>query len=125
MGFNDLALDWAMDLQISAQGDLAVSTGVPLLKQRIIRRILTNKKQLIFQPEFGVGVPKYVHEGISTSVFNEIKQRVIQEIYKEEAVARNPGPEIIITSTYNGIFISIVVYTVDSNQIALQFEVNR
>jgi hypothetical protein len=125
MGFNDLALDWGQDFSISAQCDLQTATDLPLLKQRVIRRILTNKKDLIFEPLFGVGIPQYVSDGISPSIFNEIKQRVIEEIYKEETIARDPAPEIEINGTYNAIFISLVIYTVDSNQVALQFEVSR
>jgi phage baseplate assembly protein W len=125
MGLIDLDLPWAGDLGVSAQGDLLTCTNLPLLKQRILRRIFTNKKALLFEPEYGAGLPQYVHEGISPSIYNEVKQRIIEEIYKEEAVARNPAPTINFEATWNGIAVSIVVFTTDSKQIALQFEVAR
>lgn len=125
MGFYDLALDWDKDLQVSAQGDLLQVTNLDLLKQRIIRRILTNKGALIFEPLYGAGLPQFVCAVLSPDVKNEMKQRVIQEVYKEEAVVRDPGPEINFRQVLDGIIVYIRVWTIDSRQIALQFEVNR
>ena len=125
MSFHDLALDWEGDLEVNARGGLKLTTGLDLLKQRIIRRIFTNKKEVLFTPDFGAGVPMYVQAGITPTVFGEIKQRVLQEVYKEEAVVRNPAPEINIQFTHNSILIYIRVWTIDSKQLALQLEVER
>lgn len=125
MALYDLALDWAGDLQVSAQGDLLQSTSLKLLQERIIRRILTNKKALMWEPDFGAGIPTFVCAELNADIKNQIKQRIIQEVYKEEAVARDPEPEITFTQALDGFIAYIRVWTVESQQISLQFEVNR
>lgn len=125
MSFHDLALAWNDDLVVSAQGDLLTKTNIDLLKERLIRRILTFRKAVIFHPEFGAGIPEFVHAAVSGSVYDEIKHRIIDQVFAEEVVVRDPFPQIDFITTYNGVWVKIVVYTVDSNVISLGFEVTR
>jgi hypothetical protein len=43
----DLSLDWGSDLGASPSGDFAVASGELLSRQRVVRRLLNNKRLVL------------------------------------------------------------------------------
>ena len=56
----DAAHYFGSDLQFSANGDLLVADGLDESQQRILRRLLTNLKDYLWQPTYGAGLPSYI-----------------------------------------------------------------
>ena len=123
--FEDLFLEWRTDLQVSAQGDLRTANEFTLLKQRIVRRLITFPGEVLFQPDFGVGIGRYIDEPLNEDVYAALKRRIIDQVYKEDLVARNPEPEIEISAEYEGISVLLRLWTRDSRELPLRIEVVR
>lgn len=100
----DLAHEFGNDLQISANGDLATADSVTLSQQRVIRRLLTNAQDYIWQPDYGAGLPQKVGDPFDVST---IKAIVTGQMYLEASVARDPIPVIDVQSFPNGMFVKI------------------
>src|ERR1700683_2907421 len=52
----DIAHQWGSDLEFGPNGDLAVVAGSDLGQQRVLRRLLTNLLDYIWQPAYGAGL---------------------------------------------------------------------
>jgi hypothetical protein len=87
----DLSLIWGADLAVSATGDIATVSGTISTQQRIIRRLLTNPGDYIWQLGYGAGLARFVGQPA-----NELYIRAIirSQIFKETLVARSPEPVI-------------------------------
>lgn len=121
---SDLHLEWAGDLVVSSTGDLLACQDFNLLTQRIIRRLITNPKDIIFEPAYGVGVGRYIDEGLNQDLYAQIRRRIIEQVYKEDIVARNPEPEITFQDDINGLFVSLKIWTRDNRQHDLTLRVS-
>lgn len=101
----DIAHLWGEDVQTSATGDLLAVNGTDLGTQRVLRRLLTNPGDYIWQPDYGAGLRRFI--GQTTNV-DAIRAAIRSQIFKESVVARTPEPSIDV-STYPGgaVFVSI------------------
>src|ERR1700739_2948205 len=95
----DLSHLWGSDLQVSPTGDLALATGTALTQQRILRRLLTNPGDYIWQLDYGAGLPRFVGTpGAAAGI-----QAVIRgQICLEPSVAQAPEPVIDVQSDQAG-----------------------
>jgi phage baseplate assembly protein W len=101
----DANLLWGTDLDISATGDIATTTASALGMQRVLRRLLTNPGDYIWQPDYGGGLAQYV--GVPADI-SAIKARIRSQIFMEAAVARLPEPAIDVQGTTDGsVYVSI------------------
>ena len=96
----DLALVFGADLAPGATGDLAVVRGSECGRQRVLRRLLTNPGDYIWQPTYGAGLGRFVGQPVSAA---QIKAVVRGQIFKEAAVARNPEPVIDVAVDPTGV----------------------
>lgn len=94
----DIGHEWGGDLNVSPSGDLAVTVGPPVVKQRILRRLLTNPGTYIWNLGYGAGLPGFIG---TTSARGQIEAVVRSQIMLETAIARVPGVEIKV-SDLNG-----------------------
>jgi phage baseplate assembly protein W len=87
------------DLMVGATGDVAAVTGALEGQQRVLRRLLTNPGDYIWQPGYGAGLGQFVGSPASTT---QITAVVRSQIFKEAAVARTPEPTIEVTADAGG-----------------------
>jgi phage baseplate assembly protein W len=87
----DIAHEWNADLIAGPSGDLALRTGATMVQQRIVRRLLTNAGDYIWNPDYGAGLSGFVGQ-IADS--DRIAAIVGAQIVKEPAVAKFPPPSI-------------------------------
>src|ERR1700760_4816673 len=92
------------DLSISANGDLLTADTVELSEQRVLRRLLTNLGDYIWQGDYGAGLPEKVGDPFDVSTINAI---IVGQMFLEDSVARNPPPVIDVSSFPNGMFVDI------------------
>ena len=95
----DLALQFGGDLSVGPTGDVAVVDGAALTQQRILRRLLTNSGDYIWQLGYGAGLGQFVGQpGAPTAITGVAQIQVLQEA----AVARTPAPFITTTVDPSG-----------------------
>jgi phage baseplate assembly protein W len=84
---------WGTDLAIGASGDLALASGMVLGQQRVLRRLLTNPGDYIWQPDYGAGLARFVGSPANKT---QIMAVIRSQIFKESTVARTPEPIIVV-----------------------------
>lgn len=95
----DLSHTFATDLSLSPTGDLATVQGPALCQQRVLRRLLTNPGDYIWNLSYGAGLASFI--GQPTDI-PRIRALIRSQIFKEPAVARTPEPQIDVQPGTNG-----------------------
>jgi len=86
------------DLSISSTGGVAVATGTLRSQQRILRRLLTNPGDYIFEPDYGGGLPQWIGR---TADLPKLRAVILGQMRLEPAVAQNPEPAITLATIPN------------------------
>ena len=95
----DLFHLWSGDLSVGLGGDLATIDGPGAGQQRVLRRLLTNPGDYIWQPNYGAGLGGYVGGPVSPAV---VAATIRSQMYMEPSVAHDPEPVIDVQTTQNG-----------------------
>lgn len=95
------------DLTLSSTGDLQTVSGSVKGEQRVLRRLLTNPLDDIWNPTYGAGLAEFVGEALSSELFTKIKSRISSNIFQESCVSKNPAPEILLQTIQNGLYCQI------------------
>jgi phage baseplate assembly protein W len=96
---------WGADLAVGATGDLGLVAGTERGQQRVLRRLLTNPGDYIWQPDYGAGLGQFIGQPGGESA---IRAAVRGQIFKEDAVARTPEPVIDVQFTNTGaVYVSV------------------
>jgi hypothetical protein len=107
----DVAHQFGSDLVVSANGDLLTADSVNLSQQFVLRRLLTNAGDYIWQPPYGAGLPQKIGDPFDVSTINAI---ITGQMYLEASVVRDPAPAIQVDSFPNGMFVDINYTEADS-----------
>jgi phage baseplate assembly protein W len=110
MSLQDAALLWNADISSSAVGDIELATGTNLGQQRVLRRLLTNAGDYLWQPDYGAGLGGLVGQTINV---NGIRALIRSQIFKEAVVARLPEPVIDVRAA-NGDAVYVGIRYVDA-----------
>jgi phage baseplate assembly protein W len=110
MILQDAALLWNSDLSVSAVGDIELAMGNNLGQQRVLRRLLTNAGDYLWQPDYGAGLGALVGQTIDV---NGIRSLIRSQIFKEAIVARLPEP-VIDVSAVSGNMVYVDIRYVDA-----------
>lgn len=96
---DDLFHVWGSDLSVGATGDFATAAGPLRGQQRVLRRLLSNPGDYIWQPDYGAGLAKFVG-----GPGNEAQVRAVirAQLFMEAAVARTPEPTVEVQATPSG-----------------------
>lgn len=95
----DLEMGWSGDLSTSPTGDLAGVDGPALGTQRVLRRLLTNPGDYIWNPDYGGGLGQFVGRPADAA---SIEALIRSQMLLEAAVARVPEPVITVQSDPGG-----------------------
>jgi phage baseplate assembly protein W len=109
----DLFHLWSGDLSAGLGGDLATVGGPEAGQQRVLRRLLTNPGDYIWQPDYGAGLGGYVGGPVSRTV---IAATIRSQMYMEPSVAHDPEPVIDVQTGQNGaVYVHIRYADVDTS----------
>lgn len=109
------------DLVISANGDLLLADSVILSQQSVLRRLLTNPGDYLWQPDYGAGLPQKVGDPFNVGT---IESLIIGQMYLEASVVQDPPPEVTVSAIPNGMFVEINYTEADSGfPVVLSFPV--
>jgi hypothetical protein len=112
----DVFLIWGEDLLVSATGDIAVAIDANLGQQRILRRLLTNLQDYIWQPDYGAGLGSFVGKPANQRI---IEATIRNQLSLEPSLSQIPPPTVAVLVESNGQVFTDIKY-VDSNTGTLQ-----
>lgn len=96
----DVAHWWGQDLQLSPTGDLAAVIQADRSRQRVLRRLMTNAGDYLFEPTYGAGVPGYIGANENDA---KIKANISGQMQLEQSVSQSPAPQVSISQIANGV----------------------
>lgn len=87
----DLALFFGGDLSVGPTGDILLADRTDLTQQRVLRRLLTNAGDYIWQLGYGAGLAKFIGQPGAPAAIAGVARA---QILKEAAVANTPAPVV-------------------------------
>ena len=99
--------EFGNDLTVGPTGDIAFADGPVLTQQRVLRRLLTNQGDYIWQIAYGAGLAKFVGTPASAA---RIAAVVRGQIFREATVAQTPAPVIDVQEDTAGTVYAHVQY---------------
>ena len=123
----DLYLEWNGDLVLTANGSVALAVGWDHVRERIIRRILTNggrtqpdgsvtPPDYIFDPTYGLGGGSLVDGNPTQDFVDDLTQRIRAGVFADAAVDPGADPVIKIDRPRPDVFRIYVAVTLISGQ---------
>ena len=104
---NDLFQQWGNDLAVDARGDLALASGALRVQQQVLRRLLTNPGDYIWQPQYGAGLAQFVGKPANPL---QIQAIIRTQLAKESAVAQTPSPSVEVSYDTLGAIAVMISY---------------
>lgn len=104
----DASLAWNSDFALTPAGDLALSDGDDLIKQRLIRRLFTAVRGCVFHLDYGAGLPQKIGSTLPPRAVGAV---VRAQLALEAAVASSPPASVQITEPRAGLQIISITYT--------------
>lgn len=95
----DLSLVFGGDLAISATGDLALADAQNLTQQRVLRRLLTNPGDYVWQLNYGAGLGQFVGRVGAPALISGV---IRTQMRLEKEVMQSPAPSVSTMSADNG-----------------------
>ncbi|WP_137010157.1 phage tail protein [Aquitalea aquatilis] len=105
---NDLNHYVGGDLSLSPTGGLSTVSGVTRGKQRILRRLLTNPGDYIYEPTYGAGLGRYVGALVNIP---QVTALIRGQLQMEACVAQSPAPVISVSQPTPGTLSVGIRYT--------------
>jgi hypothetical protein len=121
---NDATLLWGGDIVVGPTGDIALASGGTLGQQRVLRRLLTNENDYVWNPRYGAGLGQFVGAVINE---RQIVGVIKSQIFAEATVARQPDPTVAAEAFSDGsVYLEInYVDALDGNTQSLTFTVGN
>ncbi len=87
----DLGLQFGGDLVVSQTGDLLMVDSEVLTQQRVMRRLLTNPGDYIWQLSYGAGLAQFIGQpGVAAAITGVARAQMLLE----STVAPTPAPVV-------------------------------
>jgi hypothetical protein len=103
----DLCQLYGNDIQLSATGDLLMVSGDSSTQQTVLRRLLTNPLDDLWNIHYGAGLGAFV--GIPASA-SQIGAVVRAQMMLEAAVSQNPAPSVQVVVAPDGSVVASISY---------------
>lgn len=105
MAQQTLYLDWNSDLLLTPSGSIQMATGWDMVRQRIIRHLITNPAQrlpdgtltppdYIFHTDYGVGLGKMVGQAFDPAFQAVLERRITRAVLQDSAVDSSAPPSV-------------------------------
>lgn len=109
----DIFLEWNTDIAIDANGDLLLSDGRDQSNQRVIRRLLTNPGDYVWNLSYGGGLALAVGAPINAA---RIEATARQQLAMEASISASPPPlvNVNLIDQARGAFSVDISYTAGS-----------
>lgn len=122
MFLSDLNHTWGGDLTAAANGDLLSAQTTMRGQQRVLRRLMTNPGDDMFNPTYGAGLARFVG---STAQPAQIGALIRGQMLQEAAVAPSPAPAITVQALPDGLAVNLQYTDAPTGQpVVLAFNVS-
>ena len=111
----DIAHDFGSDMVLAPNGDVALASGTALTQQRVLRRLLTNPGDYIWDVNYGAGVGAMVGQTVDA---RRIAAIVRAQMFQEASVAKNPLPTVSVAAGAAGVARAFIAYVDITDQTA-------
>ena len=101
----DIYLEWGTDLSVGSNGDLALVNGSTQTNQRVMRRLLTNPGDYIWNLAYGAGLGSFVG---SIADLLDIEAVIRNQISLEAAVPSTPAPNVMVQTIAVGGYVYLL-----------------
>jgi hypothetical protein len=118
----DINLVWGGDLSVGSNGDLALVSGPVQTNQRVLRRLLTNSGDYIWNLGYGGGLATFVG---STANAADVEAVIRNQLGLESAIAANPAPTVLMqtVSSVGGCVTAEITYSMSSSDDLVNLDV--
>ena len=112
------------DLTVSASGDLLAASGIPLANQRLLRRLMTNPGAVLYHPEYGAGLGRFVGQPADTL---QIRAIIFAQMLLEASVDQTVTPAVAVQVSDAGyVFVAVsFTYAPTGETSSLNFKVTN
>lgn len=133
----DLFLEYNSDLVVTPNGSVQFATGWDHVRQRIVRRVVTNSAQAlpdgsttppdyIFDPSFGDGLAALVDQDISAQYLQTLTAKIRNGVLADEAVSPGTPPAITVSQPNpNTYLVSVAVTLLDGTPGQVQVQLSQ
>jgi phage baseplate assembly protein W len=104
------------DYDVGPSGDWVLIEGLEALRQAVYRRLMTRPGEYKLRPEYGVGIQDFVKRRRLPSTFDEIRQRVVDQLSLDPRI--DEVRDVVVEAIADGIKLGIVIVAAGE---ALQF----
>ena len=104
----DLAQYWGNDLSAGPTGDLAIATGPYEVQQGILRALMTNPGDYIWDLGYGAGLPAMVGQPANRQ---RIAAIIRAQVMQSPGVATTPAPTVQVSVATNGVVTANITYS--------------
>ena len=95
----DIGHQWGADLELGPTGDLGIVVSSVAGSQRILRRLLTNPGDYIWNLGYGAGLARFVGQPTPAG---QIAAIIRSQLSEERVVARYPEPVVTMAKDNGG-----------------------
>lgn len=104
----DISHYYGADLDLGAGGGLLYVDGLTESQQHIIKRLLTNPGDDIWNPTYGAGLGQFIGQPVNeTAITNVVRSQIFQEL----SVAQVPEPVVTVNQVGGGVVSVTIKYT--------------
>ena len=108
----DINHTWGSDLIIGPSGDLSLVDTDTELKQRILRRLMTNDAlsgassvleatgDYLFHQDYGASIPRRIGNNLNV---DETRSQMVAQMLQEDGVSQNPAPSVTVRQFAGGV----------------------
>lgn len=130
----DLYLEWNSDLIVAPNGSLQTAVGWDQVRERILRRALTNSQQALpngrvtapdylFDISYGFGVASLIGQDVTVSFIQDLTRRMTAAALQDSAVDSSVPPSLQLQEPQPQLFILTLSVTLSDGtpgQVAVQ-----
>lgn len=111
---------------LTTKGYLKKVSGIELIKNNLRQLLLTNRGERVMLPDFGTNLREYLMEPMDQALFSQIKEEILESIYKYARNVNVTRLQIFPGDTANnsmGQGVSIILYCELIEQDSISFEI--
>lgn len=103
----DVSHTFGDDIDLAPNGDILLAADTGLTQQRVLRRLLTNPGDYIWDVNYGAGIGGMVGQTVQAG---RIQAIIRSQMMLEATVAKNPLPVVTVAAGGNGLVQAAVSY---------------